>query len=91
MPPQGESTGIVFEDTVLFSRCLTRWMEKGRPGANLREPFEAYEALRKSRIESAFEESKNVVSTVSDAGWLGHTLKTYIIPWYLWFSHGSRE
>ncbi|KAK4579887.1 hypothetical protein LTR86_000088 [Recurvomyces mirabilis] len=91
MPPQGESTGIVFEDTVLFSRCLTRWIEKGRPGNNLREPFEAYEALRKKRIEIAFDESKNVVSTVSDAGWVGHTIKTYVVPWFLWFTRGYRE
>jgi len=90
MPPQGESTGIVFEDTVLFSRCMTRWMEKGRPGS-MREPFEAYEKLRKGRIADAYEESKNVVSTVSDAGWVGHTIKTYVIPWYLWFSHANRE
>lgn len=90
MPPQGESTGIVFEDTVLFSRCLTRWFEKGKPNS-MKEAFDAYEKLRRSRIESAFEESKNVVSTVSDAGYIGHTLKTYIIPWYLWFSRTSRE
>ncbi|EMC99559.1 hypothetical protein BAUCODRAFT_29925 [Baudoinia panamericana UAMH 10762] len=90
MPPQGESTGIVFEDTVLFSRCLTRWIEKGQPGGNMREAFDAYEKLRKSRIEVAFEESKNVVSTVSDAGWLGHTIKTYVVPWFLWFTHGYR-
>jgi len=90
MPPQGESTGIVFEDTVLFSRCLTRWIEKGRP-STMKEPFEVYEKLRRKRIEDAFEESKNVVSTVSDAGWLGHTIKTYIVPWYLWFSRANRE
>ncbi|KXL48207.1 hypothetical protein M433DRAFT_130580 [Acidomyces richmondensis BFW] len=90
MPPQGESTGIVFEDTVLFARCLTRWIEKGRPNT-MKEPFEAYEKLRRKRIEDAFEESKNVVSTVSDAGWLGHTIKTYIVPWYLWFSRANRE
>jgi len=90
MPPQGESTGIVFEDTVLFSRCLTRWIEKGKPGS-MKEAFDAYEALRRPRIDSAFEESKNVVSTVSDAGYIGHTIKTYIIPWYLWFSRTSRE
>jgi len=90
MPPQGESTGIVFEDTVLFARCLTRWIEKGKPGS-MKEAFDAYEALRRPRIDSAFEESKNVVSTVSDAGYIGHTIKTYIIPWYLWFSRTSRE
>lgn len=90
MPPQGESTGIVFEDTVLFSRCLTRWMEKGRPNT-MKEAFEAYENLRRKRIEEAFEESKNVVSTVSDAGWIGHKIKTFIVPWYLWFSKTGRQ
>ncbi|CZT22426.1 related to salicylate hydroxylase [Ramularia collo-cygni] len=90
MPPQGESTGIVFEDTVLFSRCLTRWMEKGKPNT-MKEAFDAYESLRRKRIDGAFEESKNVVSTVSDAGWLGHTIKTLVIPWYLWFTSKIRE
>lgn len=90
MPPQGESTGIVFEDTVLFSRCLTRWTEKGKPNT-MKEAFNAYEKLRRKRIDSAFEESKNVVSTVSDAGWLGHTIKTLIVPWYLWFTSKTRE
>lgn len=90
MPPQGESTGIVFEDAVLFARCLTRWLEKGRPG-NMKEAFDAYENLRRARIDVAFEESKSVVKTVSDAGWLGHTIKTFIVPWYLWFTRGYRE
>lgn len=57
----------------------------------MKEPFEAYEKLRRSRIEVAFEESKNVVSTVSDAGWVGHTIKTYVIPWFLWFTSGYRH
>lgn len=91
MPPQGESTGIVFEDTVLFSRFLIRWIQKGRPGGSPKEAFAAYEALRRPRIEEAFEESKNVVSTVSDAGWLGHKIKTIIVPWYLWWSRSGRE
>ncbi|EMF17683.1 FAD/NAD(P)-binding domain-containing protein [Sphaerulina musiva SO2202] len=90
MPPQGESTGIVFEDTVLFSRCLTRWIEKGKPNT-MKEPFEAYEKLRRPRIDVAFEESKTVVKTVSDAGWLGHKIKTFIVPWYLWFTKNYRE
>jgi len=90
MPPQGESTGIVFEDTVLFSRCLTRWVEKGKT-TPMKEAFDAYEKLRRKRIEDAFEESKNVVSTVSEAGWLGHKIKTFIVPWYLWFSSGQRQ
>ncbi|KAI0125315.1 hypothetical protein BJ170DRAFT_727223 [Xylariales sp. AK1849] len=91
MPPQGESTGIVFEDTVIFSRCLAKWNERGRPGDNPKEAFEAYEKLRKPRIAVAFEESKSVIRTVSDAGWFGHKLKTFIVPWYLWFTRAYRE
>ena len=91
MPPQGESTGIVFEDTVLFSRCLSRWMELGRPGTMKEGAFDKYETLRRARIDAAFEESKAVVRTVSDAGWLGHTIKTYIVPWFLWWTRAKRE
>jgi len=93
MPPQGESTGIVFEDTVLFSRCLTRWLEKRStdPDIPMKEAFNAYEKLRRGRIEAAFEESKDVVRTVSDAGWLGHTIKMFVIPWFLWWTRSNRE
>lgn len=80
MPPQGEATGIVFEDTVLFARCLMRWVELGSSGS-VKIPFEAYEKLRRARIDTAFEESKAVVNAVSDSGWFGHKVKTYIIPW----------
>lgn len=65
-------------------------MDKGKPNT-MKEAFEAYEKLRRKRIENAFEESKNVVSTVSDAGWLGHTIKTFIVPWYLWFTSSTRQ
>lgn len=57
----------------------------------MKEAFDAYEKLRRARIDAAFEESKSVVATVSDAGWLGHKMKTLIVPWYLWFTHGHRE
>lgn len=92
MPPQGESTGIVFEDTVLFSRCLCRWMEAGGYShAPVKEAFDAYESLRRARIDAAFEESKSVVRTVSDAGWFGHFIKCLIVPWFLYFTRASRE
>lgn len=91
MPPQGESTGIVFEDTVIFARCLARWLHKGRPGGDPGEGFAAYERLRRPRIAAAFEESRAVVRSVVDVGWLGHYVKTCIIPWYLWFTRGRRE
>jgi salicylate hydroxylase len=89
MPPQGESTGIVFEDGVLFARCLGRWMEKGE--GNVKEAFDAYERLRRERIDGAFEESQVVLKTVNDAGWFGHRLKMRVVPWYLWWTKGHRE
>jgi 2-polyprenyl-6-methoxyphenol hydroxylase-like FAD-dependent oxidoreductase len=89
MPPQGEATGIVFEDTVLFARCLMRWVELGQEGG-MEVPFAKYEALRRGRIDVAFEESKKVVDAVSDAGWLGHKIKTLVIPWFLWWTVGNR-
>jgi salicylate hydroxylase len=90
MPPQGESTGIVFEDGVLFARCLGRWMERN-DGAPVKEAFDAYERLRRDRIDTAFDESQSVVRTVKEVGWLGHKIKTNIVPWYLWWTRGYRE
>ncbi|KAF2645433.1 FAD/NAD(P)-binding domain-containing protein [Massarina eburnea CBS 473.64] len=98
MPPQGESTGIVFEDAVLFARCLSRWSEKQRDSGGetverppVKEAFDAYEKLRRERIDVAFEESQGVIRTVNDAGWLGHKVKTNVIPWYLWWTRAYRE
>jgi 2-polyprenyl-6-methoxyphenol hydroxylase-like FAD-dependent oxidoreductase len=94
IPPQGESTGIVFEDGVLFSRCLARWMEKsgnGGDGTPVKEAFDAYEKLRRARIDVAFDESQSVVKTVQEVGWFGHRLKMNIVPWYLWWTRGYRE
>ena len=90
MPPQGESTGIVFEDGVLFARCVGRWMERN-DGAPVKEAFDAYERLRRGRIETAWEESQSVVKTVNDAGWVGHRIKLRVVPWYLWWTSGYRE
>lgn len=94
MPPQGESTGIVFEDGVLFSRVLARWMEKsgnGGDGTPVKEAFDRFEALRRGRIETAWDESQSVVKTVKEVGWLGHRIKMNVVPWYLWWTRGYRE
>jgi 2-polyprenyl-6-methoxyphenol hydroxylase-like FAD-dependent oxidoreductase len=90
MPPQGESTGIVFEDTVLFARCLARWVDLGKQGT-IKDAFNRYEALRRHRINVAYDESSKVVATVKDSGWLGHRIKMMIIPWFLWFSNSYRH
>jgi salicylate hydroxylase len=92
MPPQGESTGIVFEDGVLFARCLAKWMESKRhEGVPIKEAFDAYEKLRRARIDTAFEESQSVVKTVQDTPWWGHLIKMNVVPWYLWWTRTYRE
>jgi salicylate hydroxylase len=92
MAPQGESTGIVFEDGVLFSRCLAYWMEtRQSEGIPVKEAFDAYEKLRRARIDIAFDESQSVVATVQDAPWLKHKIKMNIVPWYLWWTRSYRE
>jgi salicylate hydroxylase len=92
MPPQGESTGIVFEDGVLFARCLAKWMGAGRAqGLPVKEAFEAYERLRRARINTAFDESQSVVKSVQDTSWWGHRIKMNIVPWYLWWTRSYRE
>jgi len=92
MPPQGESTGIVFEDGVLFARCLAKWMETRRQeGVPVKEAFDAYEKLRRARIDTAFDESQSVVKTVQDTPWWGHKIKMNVVPWYLWWTRSYRE
>jgi salicylate hydroxylase len=92
MPPQGESTGIVFEDGVLFARCLAKWVEDRRgEGVPVKEAFDAYEKLRRARIDTAFDESQSVVKTVQDTPWWGHKIKMNVVPWYLWWTRGYRE
>ena len=92
MPPQGEATGIVFEDGVLFSRCLARWTEKSRDkGIPVKEAFDAYERLRRTRIDTAFDESQMVVSTVQEVGWLKFKIKMNVVPWFLWWTGAERE
>ncbi len=90
MPPQGESTGIVFEDTVLFARCLSRWIELGKQGA-VKDAFNHYEQLRRHRIVVAYDESSKVVATVKDSSWLGHRIKMFIVPWFLWWTNSYRH
>ncbi|KAF1845694.1 FAD/NAD(P)-binding domain-containing protein [Cucurbitaria berberidis CBS 394.84] len=92
MPPQGESTGIVFEDGVLFSRCLAKWMQTRRDnGVPVKEAFDAYQKLRRARIDTAFNESQSVVKTVQDTPWLGHKIKMNVVPWYLWWTRSYRD
>jgi salicylate hydroxylase len=89
MPPQGEATGIVLEDTVLFARCLGLQQDMGT--GTLADAFMRYERLRRDRINAAFKESSAVVKTVQDAGVVGHTIKCFVVPYFLAFTRKKRE
>ena len=91
MPPQGESTGIVFEDTVLFARCLSRWIELGKPG-KIKDAFDIYEKLRRQPYRCSIRRVAKCRQGQSkmQAGW-GHRIKMFIVPWYLWWTKGYRD
>jgi 2-polyprenyl-6-methoxyphenol hydroxylase-like FAD-dependent oxidoreductase len=88
MPPQDESTGIALEDEILLARCL---LPKQVMQGSIKEAFDAYEKLRRTRINSAYKESQEVVNSVKDTRKFGHTRKTFIIPIYLRYSRVESE
>lgn len=76
MPPQGESTSVLLENAVIFARCLFRTQALG---GSIKAGFDAFEDLRRGRVNAAFKESQNVIRQVKDCGSVGFTLKTWII------------
>lgn len=85
MPPQGESTGIALEDTVIFARLMGLY-----PKHTLPELFAQYEELRRRKVDAAYKEASFRWETVKDAGWLAHKLKSMMVPWFLWFTDSKR-
>lgn len=85
MPPQGESTGIALEDTVMFARLMGLY-----PKYTLPELFTRYEELRRSDIDAAYKEANFRWETVKDSGWLAHKVKSMMVPWFLWFTETKR-
>jgi salicylate hydroxylase len=79
----------VLEDTVLFARCLALQLEMGV--GTLADAFARSEALRRARIDAAYKESSAVVKTVLDAGALGHTIKCFVVPYFLAWTRAKRE
>ena len=60
-------------------------------GGSIKDAFNAYEKLRRGRINAAYEENRGVVRSVKDVGWLGFTIKRLAIPIFLRWSSKSRE
>lgn len=88
MPPQGESTGIAFEDALLFARTLAKYFD--RPQA-LSQTFQAYETIRRSKVHDAYQEANSRWENVRDSGYLMNKLKEWMIPYILWWTEDKRN
>ena len=85
MPPQGESTGIALEDTVIYARLMGLYPKYALP-----ELFTQYGELRRSRVDAAYKEASFRWETVKDSGWLAHKVKSMMVPSFLWLTDNRR-
>ena len=93
MPPQGESTGLCIEDSIVFARCLLHHYHTSSPSLSshtLSSVFSAYESLRRAKIDASYAEAKWRWETVKDSGWLAHKVKMWVMPWFIWAGEGKR-
>lgn len=80
MPPQGESTGLAIEDSVLLARVLAKLSDKSIP-----EAFRVYEKTRRPRIDTAYKEAVARWENVRDKTWLRQKLEEWLTWLYMWY------
>ncbi|KAJ5654700.1 hypothetical protein N7490_001703 [Penicillium lividum] len=86
MPPRDESAAYALDDAILFARLLARY--RSEP---LSEVFDAYEGLRRDKINQAFKESGRMWDRNRDMGVLESRLSTFFMPFYLRSHREERE
>ncbi|KAJ5526547.1 hypothetical protein N7513_010706 [Penicillium frequentans] len=86
MPPRDESAAYALDDAILFARLLARY--RSEP---LSEVFDAYEGLRRDKINHAFKESGRMWDRNRDMGMLESRLKEWMMPLYLRSHRDERE
>lgn len=86
MPPQGESTGLAIEDSVLLARVFEELPEKSIP-----EVFQAYEKTRRPRIDTAYKEAVARWGNVKDKTWLRQKLEEWLTWVYMWYKADGFE
>lgn len=86
MPPQGESTGHALEDAIIFARVMASNIDRG-----LSEVFNAYQKVRRERIDKAYEQSAFGWETQKDSGWFTFLLRTWITRAFLWWTAAARQ
>jgi hypothetical protein len=86
MPPQGESTGLAVEDSVLFARVLEKLANKP-----ISTVFAAYEKIRRPRIDIAYKDAVYRWGQVKDKTWFGQKLEEWLTVLYIWFKADAFE
>lgn len=86
MPPQGESTGLAIEDSVLFARILS-----ASPEIPIKEEFRVYEKTRRPRIDKAYKEAVMKWEGYKDRRWLVQKLIEWLMWMILWYQMSAYE
>jgi salicylate hydroxylase len=86
MPPQGESTGLAIEDSVLFARVLEKLSDKP-----LSSVLEAYEKTRRPRIDAAYIEATTRWEGTKDKSWLTTKIFEWLTWIFLWYKADEFE
>jgi len=84
MPPQGESTGLAIEDSVLFARVVETLSD-----SPISRVFAAYERTRRPRIDVAYKAALARWERVKDKNWLVQKLEEWLTWAFLWFKAGA--
>ena len=86
MPPQGESTGLAFEDGALLGKVFNLY-GKTKP---LAEVFQVYERTRRPGIDIACSKAEWGWKNVADSSWLVAKMMEWLTGWYLWWTSATR-
>ena len=53
--------------------------------------FAAYEKIRRSHIDHAYDQAVSRWETVKDSGWFVYRIMIFLTPWILWWTAKARE
>lgn len=86
MAPQGESTGLCIEDSIIFARAMVHHQNHPLPSI-----FEAFQRLRRPHIDVAYDQAAWRWETVRDSGWFVFNMKMWGMPLWMWWTENKRQ
>ena len=86
MAPQGESTGLCIEDSIVFARAMMHHQTR-----SFSTVFDAFQRLRRPRIDVAYDEADWRWETVKDSGWFSFNMKMLLMPLWIWWTENKRR